>query len=125
MAGLFAGVTATILALFYNSIYRDLTDFPLSAFINVSSIIFSVPIILLLAGMLHYVLNKYKTGSLIYILFFAFLTGFCILLDFHSRRSADAVVNMEFRQLLLGIIIISGLSSFSIPWLSKHETGII
>lgn len=125
MSGLFAGVSATVVSLFYNSVYRGLTDFPLSAIINVSSIIFAVPIVLLLAGMLHYVLNKFRSGNLVYIFLFLFLTGLCVLLVLHARRSPDAVVNSEFRQLLLGIVIISGLSSLFVPWLSSHENGII
>ena len=125
MAGLFTGIAATVVCLVFNSIYRQVTYFEPSAIINVASIIFTIPLVLLVAGFLYFALSRYKRGGLVFVIIMLLIMSGCLLLDIHVERTSDAHLNSEFRQLLSGIIIISGLSSFFIPYLSTHETGII
>lgn len=125
MAGLFTGLIATVASLVYNLFYRGVTHFDLSAIINVSTIIFVLPFILMLAGLIYYPLSKYKAGAVIYSIVLTLLIIVAVLLDFNFQRSADPVLTGQFRQLLLGIIAICGLSSFFIPYMATHETNII
>ena len=125
MAGLFMGLVATITSLFYNIIFRERSGFELSAIINVSTIIFSVPFVLLMAGFLYSWMRAHRMKDIMFIVVFILITVACIYLDFHIQRSADHLVNSQFRYLLMGIIIITGISSFFIPYLSTHETDII
>ena len=125
MAGLFMGIVATIVSLVYNIIFREKSGFQLCSIINVSTIIFSVPFVLLLAGFLYSWMRTHKMKDVFFIVLFILFTAGCIYLDFHIRRTADPAVNTQFRNLLMGIIIITGISSFFIPYLSTHETDII
>ena len=125
MAGLFMGIVATIVSLVYNIIFREKSGFQLCSIINVSTIIFSVPFVLLLAGFLYSWMRTYKMKDVFFIVLFILFTIGCIYLDFHIQRSDDPAVNLQFRILLMGIIVITGISSFFIPYLSTHETDII
>ncbi|AXY73513.1 hypothetical protein D3H65_05765 [Paraflavitalea soli] len=125
MAGLFTGIVAAVVCMVFNNIYRTVTYFELSAIINVASIIFAIPLILLVAGFGYYGLSKYKRGTIVYWAIAILITGICLFLDSSIQRTSDAHLNVEFRQLLSGIIIISGLASFCIPYLATHETNII
>ena len=125
MAGLFMGIVATIVSLVYNIIFREKSGFQLCSIINVSTIIFSVPFVLLLAGFLYSWMRTHKMKDVFFIVLFILFTIGCIYLDFHIQRSDDPAVNLQFRILLMGIIVITGISSFFIPYLSTHETDII
>ena len=125
MAGLFMGIVATIVSLVYNIVFRENSGFQLCSIINVSTIIFSVPFVLLLAGFLYSWMHTNKMKDVFFIVLFILFTIGCIYLDFHIQRSVDPTVNAQFRILLMGIIIITGISSFFIPYLSTHETDII
>ncbi len=125
MAGLFTGLIATVTSLVYNLFYRSITAFSLSSLINVSTIIFVVPFVLMLAGLIYYLLSKYKPGTIIYTAVLILLTVLAVYFNSGFHRSADPLLAEQFRKLLLGIIIISGLSSFFIPYLATHETNII
>lgn len=125
MAGLFMGIVAAVACMVYNSIYRQATYFELSSIINVASIIFVIPLALLVAGFVYYAVSKFKRGGFLFVAIALLVTGVCLLLDSYIQRSSDAHLNVEFRQLLLGIILISGISSFFIPYLATHETNII
>jgi hypothetical protein len=125
MAGLFTGIIATVVSMLYNTIYRQATYFELSSIINVATLVFAVPLLLLVAGFLYYAFSKLRSGAILYTIVMIVFTVLCIIWDFHIQRSADPVQTTEFRQLFLGIIIISGLASFFIPYLATHETNII
>ncbi len=125
MAGLFAGVASTIVCVVYNSIYREISSFQLTSIINVSTIIFMVPLLLLPVGFIYYALSRYKHANLWYTVLLVVLTLLFVWIDYHIQRSPDPVLNNEFRQLLLGIIIISGLAGLFVPYLVTHETGIL
>ena len=70
MAGLFAGILAAVACLAWNLFYRDYSGFNLSDIINVSSIIFIVILILTLAGLALFTLDKYiqRFGTIVYVI---------------------------------------------------------
>jgi hypothetical protein len=123
MASLLAGIIATVLNIFYDVIYRNFTDFPLHDLINVSTLIFATLIALAIAGVVFAILDRYTSHSqVIYIIIFVVLTLLCIRWVLHVHRSDDPALNTEFRDLLLGIVIISGsLATFLVPFFIKHE----
>ena len=90
MTGLFIGVIDTIICLIYNVGYRHMTGYTPSALINVSSLIFAVNLLLLT------LLAVWQTET--------------------GHRFADQIVNTEFKGLMLGIILITGLTATAIPF---------
>ena len=119
LTGLFVGFMATIVCLIYNLIYRQSTAFELSDIINVSSLIFAVNLLFLVIGFIYYgFIKTFRKGGLIFMVVFALLTVFLAWEAEGVHRSADQLLNSEFRQLLLGIVIILGASAaFAIPFL--------
>jgi len=124
MAGLFAGIFATILSMIFDVVYRNITGFSLSAIINVASIIFAVLLVLVIAGSIYAVMDRYiKRGSLFYIVLFAILTSLCIRMALHVVRSDDPGQVAGFRGLFLGIVIITGVAAtIFVPYLTKHDS---
>lgn len=124
-AGLLAGILSTLACLAYDFIFRLITSFSLSpAIINVATIIFASLLLLLTSGIVYYLLATYlkKAGEVLYIVLFIVLTLICINVALHFKRSPDAHLSLLFRELFLGIIIITGLATFSVPFLVKHKT---
>jgi len=112
MTGFFVGFFATIVCLVYNIVYRDETSLPLSGFISVSSIIFAVNLLFPVIGLIYYFLIKaFKKADIAFIILFILITAFCAWRTEYVHRTADPFVNMEFKNLLLGIVIILGLSA--------------
>ena len=102
LTGLFAGIAATFICIIYNVIYRDETSFPLFNFINVSSLIFCVNILVTLIGVVYYWFTKYmKRGELFFIAAFVLITLWCVLQAGGIHRSTDTLWNMEFHHLLI------------------------
>jgi hypothetical protein len=116
ITGLFVGYIATIFCLVYNIIFRDRTGFPLSDFINVSTIIFLVNLIFPVIGIVYYgIIAAFKRADLIFDILCALILTFCVWKTEFVRRTAEAHLNAEFKTLLLGIVIILGIASFFIP----------
>lgn len=124
LTGLFVGILSTVVCLAYNIVYRDSTGFPMASIINVSSLIFVVNLLFWIIGIIYYVfLNSFKKGDLVYIVVFVLLTLFCIWKTEGVHRSADHELTVQFRGLMLGVVIIMGLcASFLIPYL-YHNKG--
>lgn len=121
LAGLFAGIAATVANLVYDYIYRDITSYWPSEIINVSSIIVATTLLLTIAGIIFHLFRKYiKNGGTGYLIVFTVLTLLCIYWAMHVQRSIDPVVTEEFRQLLSGVVIISGVGVLLIPYLYNH-----
>jgi hypothetical protein len=117
MTGLFIGVIDTIICLAYNIGYRDMTGYTPSALINVSSLIFSVNLLLLLIGMIYFVFIKlFGKKDFIFVIVFFLLTLLSVWQTETGHRFADQIVNTEFKGLLLGIVLITGISASAIPF---------
>ena len=123
LAGVFAGILATIAIIVFDSIYRGATAYPLSQIINVSTIIFSSLILMIIAGVLYYSFNHYfKQGTLLYILLFSVLTILAGIGIWNVDRSDIALFNLEFHQLVFGVILILGLCAVvGIPALYRSK----
>jgi hypothetical protein len=112
LTSVFAGILATLACLFYDVIFRESTHFNLNPLINVSTLIFAVNLIFLVIGVLYYAFKKlFKKGDLVFSIAFIILTLFCAWRGEVAQRSADKVLNSEFHTLLLGIILIMGVSA--------------
>src|SRR5678809_1188699 len=97
MTGFFVGFMATFVCLAYNIIYRDSTGFPLSAFINVSSIIFLVNILFPVIGIIYYgFISSVKKADIFFMILFIVLTGFFVWRTELIRRTSDHLLNSEF-----------------------------
>jgi hypothetical protein len=110
MSAVFAGIISTVICLFYNILYRDITDFELADIINVSSLIFLINLLFLGIGFLYYFfINKVKRGEAFFIALCVLLTLFFIWKAEGVKRAASLADIREFRGLLVGILIIIGL----------------
>lgn len=123
LAGVFAGIAATVFSLLFNTFFRGYTGFFLSELINVSTVIFIVLTLGTIAGPAFYLFHHYlKNGTVVFQLLSVLITILLLLAGLQVQRSADAVVSKEFRELLAGVITITGLCiSFGIPFLYKHD----
>lgn len=119
MTAFFVGFFATIICLVYNIVYRDETSLPLSGFISVSSIIFAVNLLFPVIGMIYYgLISAFKRADIVFIVLFILLTALFAWRTEFVHRSNDHLANLEFKNLLLGIVLILGLSAIIfIPWL--------
>jgi hypothetical protein len=122
LTALFAGILATMVCLGYNIWFRESTYYGPSDFINVSSIIFIVNILLMMAGVVYFALKSWsKKGDLIYTLFFLLVIAFCIWKTMGMHRFADLKLNKEFVRLLGGTILIIGVAVLCIPYIYNHK----
>jgi len=122
LTALFAGILATMVCLGYNIWFREATYYGPSDFINVSSIIFIVNILLMIAGVVYFVLKSWsKRGDLIYTLLFLLVIAFCIWKTMGMHRFADLKLNKEFVRLLGGTILIIGVAVLCIPYIYNHR----
>lgn len=123
LAGVFAGIAATLANLAYDFFFRNITQFVPAQIINVSTIIFTTMLFFTVSGLVYFFASKFiKKGDIVYIIVFAVLSLLCSQWAMHVNRSSDPLVTANFRILLLGIVAITGiLSTFFIPYLMKHQ----
>ena len=127
MAGLFAGIVATMLNIVFDVVYRSNVNFPRHELINVSTIIFGTLLLLSVAGCIYALIDRYSKHVVpVYMLLSVLWTIGSMYLTMQVQRSDNALISSEFRSLLSGIVIITGIAStFLIPYLAKNETNII
>jgi hypothetical protein len=117
MTGLFIGIIDTIICLGYNIAYRDFSGYTPSALINVSSLIFAVNILLLLTGIVYYLFIKlFGRRDYIFVIVAVLFTIFLLYKTEMGHRFTDDTVNAEFKGLLLGIVLILGISASTLPF---------
>lgn len=124
LTGVFVGFASTIVCLIFNIIYRNYSGFTPSEIINVSSLIFGINILFVLVGLLYFVfLKASRMGNALFITVFALLTVFLLWKTAGVERSSIHAVTVQFRGLLSGIIIISGVSAaFVVPFLFHSKS---
>ena len=116
LTGLFAGILATMVCFIFEITYRMTTGYGPSDFINVSSIIFIVNLILLGAGIIYYEIKKtFKKGNLVFSVLSVIITAFFIWKSESFHRFTDYKLSQEFSHLLSGILLIIGLFALLIP----------
>jgi len=123
MTCVFAGLIGTVLCMFYDVAFVQMMKFPLSAIINVSTLIFAVNIIFLVIGVLYYTaIALLKNGEAIYITLLILITALALWRIQGFQRTGNATINMQFRWLSSGIIVILGLSAFiAVPLLYRNK----
>ena len=123
MTGLFVGLIDTLICIVYNLIYRDRTGFPLTDIVNVSFLIFFINLIFPVIGMIYNGFLKYfKKGDLVYAIVFILLTVFFAWRSEEVHRTNEQLLNHQFRGLLLGIVLILGVSAaFLVPYLFHNK----
>jgi len=122
MTGLFVGIFDTVICLVYNIGYRDFTGYLPSSLVNVSSLIFAVNLLLLLTGMLYFLFRKVFGGrDNFYIVMGVLFTTFLAWKTETGHRFADATVNAESKGLLLGIVLILGVSAILLPFFYRSK----
>ena len=123
LAGVFAGIAATVLSLLFNTFFRGYTGFFLSELINVSTVIFTLLTLGTIAGPTFYLFHHYlKSGTIVFQLLSIVITILLVIAGLQVQRSTDQAASKEFRELLAGVITITGLCiSFGIPFLFRHD----
>jgi len=122
LTSVFVGITSSLVCLIFNGLYRDKTGLMPTDIINVGSIIFAINIIFLVIGFLYYLFTQIKKGEILFIILFALLTIFLAWKAEGVIRSADQEVTLQFRGLLLGIILIAGFgASVMVPFLAHNK----
>ena len=119
MTAVFIGIVDTVLCLAFNIMYRSFNGFPLSAMFNVSNLIFGVMLLFMVIGVLYFVFIKMlKKGDILFMVVFTALTILSIWKGEGVQRSPDPLINTQFHGMLLGMLLIVGLSaSFALPYL--------
>jgi hypothetical protein len=122
LTSVFVGFFATIVCLIYNIIFRERTGYQPADFINVSSLIFAVNLVFLIAGLLYFFfLRSFKKGNLIFEVLFGVLTIFCAWRASYAHMENSRVLSSEFRTLLIGTIIIMGIGIELVPLLFHNK----
>lgn len=123
LTAVFVGFVASIICLFFNIVYREETGFVPTEIINVSSLIFGVNLFFFAGGMIYGGLKSWSGKSdIIFIVLFILLTIFFAWKAEGAIRTADHAVTLQFRGLLLGIILISGISiALAVPYLFHNK----
>jgi hypothetical protein len=113
MTGLFIGIVDTIICLLYNLLYRDGGHgFFSSDIINVSSIIFGTNILFVVIGVLFFAFSKgAMKGEVAFSILFIVLTIIGAIVASHVQRSPDLAMNARFHGLLVGVVLIIGISA--------------
>lgn len=127
MAGVFAGIMATMANLAFDIGWRQYTAFPLSDLINVSSIIFATLIVLTIAGLSYYFIAKWiKSAVLVHIIVWVGLMAWAIRLAMTFQRSTNPVWSSDFRTLLIGIVIVTGaFAAFYVPFVVRKNKNVL
>ena len=122
MTGLFVGIIDTVICLAYNIFYRGITGFIPSALINVSSLIFGVNLVLLIVGVIYYFFKKnLGRGDILFSVVFLLVTIFLAVKTELITRFSDFKLDHAFRGLLLGIVLICGISAAGLPLLYRNR----
>jgi asparagine N-glycosylation enzyme membrane subunit Stt3 len=123
LTAVFVGFMSTLLAMGYDLYFVETLKFPLSEYINVATLIFFVNLLFLAIGFIYYgFVRTSKQGEIFYIIVFIVLTVFGVWKAEGAHRTDDHLVNIQFRNLLSGIIIILGvLASLAIPFLFHNK----
>jgi hypothetical protein len=124
LTAVFAGIVATLLSFVYYLVFKDVTDFPYSKLINVSSLIFIINTIFLVIGFIYYMFLKIsRRADLIFIICMCVLTALAAWGASGIHRANNGLINQEFHQLLIGIILIIGITAFAgMPFLYHNKT---
>ncbi len=113
LTSVFAGLGATLLCMVYYLVFKDITGFPFSSIINVSSLIFIINLIFIVVGLIYSFFVRFsRKGEVLYIILFVLITLLSLFAAINAHRSDDLLLNHEFHQLLAGLVGIMGICAF-------------
>lgn len=121
LTGVCVGFFSTVVCLLYNVIFRESTGYSATEYLNVSTLIFAVNLLFLVVGIFFFLFRSwFKKGNLIFEVVFALVILFCIwkAAQVHLESRSNTI---EFRELLLGTIIILGIGIEIIPLLFNNR----
>lgn len=123
MTCFFAGLIGTVLCIIYDLFFVETLHFPLSSMINVSTLIFSINILFPLIGAFYYWSVKFaKCGEVAYVALVTVLSVLILLKIQTFQRTDNAVINIQFRWLSSGIIVILALLAvIAVPLLYRSR----
>ncbi len=124
LGGLFAGLIASVGCEAYNVIFRYATHYDLATdSINVETLIFAPVLFSVIAGILYFIITKFiKGGKLIYTVLILLITLAVTFADFWVKLGSEFGNTAQLRELGLGIIlIIGGIDTFVLPYVTKHD----
>lgn len=128
LTSVFAGFITTLLCMIYYLVYKEVTGFPFSSLLNVSSLIFGVNIIFVTVGCVYYLfIHYFKRADLLHVILGVLITLAGVWYAGTTHRSDNHFLNGEFHQLLIGLLIIMGtVATIGVPLLYHnkkfHET---
>lgn len=123
LGGLFVGIATAVLGLAFDFIYRKITNYQFSEYININSIIFFCIPTLVVGGIVYSIIAEYlKNGVVIYMVLCVLLT---ILVAFiplgPNMLPTGEQMPASARGLTMGIEIITGtMGAFALPYFAKH-----
>ncbi len=124
LGGLFVGIGATVVNLIFDIIYRNITGYQFSEYININSIIFFTIPTLVVGGIVYSILLEYlKKGMAVYIVLCILLTIIAAFVPLGPNMlPTGKPMPPSARGLTMGIEIITGLfGTFALPYFARHE----
>jgi len=123
LGGLFVGIATTILNLAFDFIYRTVTKYEFTEFININSIIFFTIPTLLVGGIVYAIIKEYiKKSTWMYIVVCIVLTIVVAFIPLGAYMlPTGQPMPSSARGLTLGIEIITGtMGAFAVPYFAEH-----
>ncbi|MEP6750820.1 MAG: hypothetical protein ABJB86_24005 [Bacteroidota bacterium] len=123
MTCVFAGLIGTLICMIFDLTFVQIMKFPLSSIVNVSTLIFAINIVFLFIGVLYYgLLTSSRYGEAVYVSILILITGFLLWKIQGFQRTDNPAINIKFRWLSSGIIVILGtLASIAVPVLYRNK----
>lgn len=124
LGGLFVGIIATVVNLAFDYFYREFTDFLVTEYVNINSIIFFTIPSMVAAGIFYSIFMRYvKKGMMMYVIFCLVLTaGVALFVPLGPNLLPNGEpMPASARALTSGIGIITGLfAAFALPYFAEH-----
>lgn len=122
LIGVLAGVMAVLANIALDFIFRSATGFTNSVYLNISNIIFGSVIPITLGGIIYSILQKYKGGTIIYMIVFLSISLFLAFKASALLTDGNVQTNHQFHELFVGMIAIIGtIATFGVPYFATHK----
>ncbi|MBV9986850.1 MAG: hypothetical protein JO301_04185 [Chitinophagaceae bacterium] len=123
LGGLFVGIGAAVINLVFDIIYRKVTGYEFSEYININSIIFFTIPTLIVAGIVYSLMLQFvKRGMMVYIVVSVILTIIVAFIPLGPNMlPTGQAMPPSARGLTLGVELITGLmGAFALPYFAEH-----
>lgn len=123
LGGLFVGIAGAVINLAFDMVYRKITGYEFSEYVNINSIIFFTIPTLVVAGIVYSIFLEYfKKGAMIYMVLCIVLTVLVAFIPLGPNMlPSGQAMPTSARGLTMGIEIITGaLGTFALPYFAEH-----